>query len=49
MGSLIYDAIQLRDYPVLTSSFLIISILVIIANIIADVIILMVDPRARED
>ncbi|PWR71313.1 ABC transporter permease [Methanospirillum lacunae] len=49
MGSLIYDAIQLRDYPILTSSFLIISLLVIIANIIADIIILMVDPRARED
>jgi len=47
MGSLIYDAIQLRDYPVLTSSFLIISILVIIANIIADLLILIYDPRVR--
>nr|WP_319538708.1 ABC transporter permease [uncultured Methanospirillum sp.] len=49
MGSLIYDAIQMRDYPVLTSSFLIISILVIIANIIADILIFIYDPRARGD
>jgi peptide/nickel transport system permease protein len=49
MGSLIYDAILQRDYPVLTSSFLIISILVIIANISADILILILDPRVRGD
>jgi peptide/nickel transport system permease protein len=49
MGSLIYDAILLRDYPVLTGSFLVISILVIFANITADILILILDPRVRSE
>jgi peptide/nickel transport system permease protein len=47
MGSLMYDAILLRDYPVLTGLFLVISLLVILANIIADILIVMLDPRVR--
>ena len=49
MGSLMYDAILLRDYPVLTGLFLIISILVILANITADILILILDPRVRSE
>ncbi|PKL60856.1 MAG: ABC transporter permease, partial [Methanomicrobiales archaeon HGW-Methanomicrobiales-4] len=38
MGSLIYDAILLRDIPILTGSFLVISALVILANMSVDII-----------
>ena len=47
MGSLIYDAILLRDYPILTSTFLIISVLIIVANLIADLLSAILDPRMR--
>lgn len=45
MGSLVYDAILLRDYPVLTGTFLVISIFVILANIISDILCILLDPR----
>lgn len=47
MGSLIYDAILLRDIPVLTGSFLIISILVVITNFSVDILTAVIDPRVR--
>ncbi|HWQ66728.1 MAG TPA: ABC transporter permease [Methanospirillum sp.] len=47
MGSLIYDAILLRDIPILTGSFLMISVLVILANICVDSISAILDPRVR--
>lgn len=47
MGSLIYDAILLRDIPILTGSFLLISALVILANVSVDIISALVDPRVR--
>nr|WP_319540608.1 ABC transporter permease [uncultured Methanospirillum sp.] len=49
MGSLIYDAILVRDIPILTGSFLIISIFVILANISVDIISAVIDPRIRMD
>jgi peptide/nickel transport system permease protein len=45
MGSLVYDAILLRDYPVLTGSFLVISVFVILANILSDILSIILDPR----
>jgi peptide/nickel transport system permease protein len=47
MGSLIYDAILLRDIPILTGSFLVISIFVILANLIVDILSAAIDPRVR--
>ena len=47
MGSLIYDAILLRDIPVLTGSFLVISVFVILANLSVDLISVLIDPRIR--
>ena len=47
MGTLIYDAIGARDYPLLQSAFLIIAICVLIANFIADVLYPYLDPRTR--
>ncbi len=48
MGTLIYEALLSRDYPVLQGSFLIITLMVIGANLIADILYGFIDPRVRE-
>ncbi len=48
MGNLIYSALLYRDYPVLQGAFLIITIMVITANMIADYLYALIDPRVRE-
>jgi len=45
MGRLLYDAIGARDYPVLMGLFTILSLMVIVANVITDVIYAVIDPR----
>ena len=47
LGTLTYDALQNRDYPVLQGVFLLISIAVIMANLAADLLYGMLDPRVR--
>ncbi|MCK4270895.1 MAG: ABC transporter permease, partial [Methanogenium sp.] len=47
MGTLIYDAILGRDYPVLQGAFLVIAITVILANLLADILYGIIDPRVR--
>jgi peptide/nickel transport system permease protein len=47
MGSLIYDALLSRDYPVLQGSFLIITVMVVSANLLADLLYSRLDPRVR--
>jgi peptide/nickel transport system permease protein len=47
MGNLIYDALLSRDYPVLQGSFLILTIMVILANLAADLLYSHLDPRVR--
>ncbi|MCC6018340.1 MAG: ABC transporter permease [Candidatus Verstraetearchaeota archaeon] len=47
VGRLIYDAMMMRDYPVLQGAFLIISISVILANYVADIVYGILDPRIR--
>lgn len=47
MGTLIYQSILSRDYPVLQGTFLIISFMVIIANYLTDWIYNWIDPRVR--
>jgi len=47
IGGWIWDAINFRDYTVLMAIFYIISICVIIANIIADMLYGILDPRIR--
>lgn len=47
MGTLIFDALQSRDYPVLQGCFLIITLMVLAANIFADIVYGSVDPRIR--
>ncbi|HUK27913.1 MAG TPA: ABC transporter permease [Candidatus Acidoferrales bacterium] len=45
MGLLIYRAILTRDYPVLQGSFLVVTVAVIIANFVADMLYPLLDPR----
>jgi peptide/nickel transport system permease protein len=47
MGTLIYEGIAARDYPLLQAAFLIITICVLLANFIADLLYSRLDPRMR--
>lgn len=45
MGTLIYDAINSRDYPLIQGIFMIITLMVVSANLVADWIHQLLDPR----
>ena len=47
IGRLMYEAIIEMDYPVLMGGFIMVSLVVVIANIITDLIYLFIDPRIR--
>ena len=47
LGSLTVLALQERDYPVLQATFLLLSVAVVIANLVADLLYGMLDPRVR--
>ena len=47
LGLLSYEAMQSRDYPVLQAVFLIASVAVIVANLIADIMYYYLDPRVN--
>lgn len=47
MGRLIFDAIEFRDYPTLQGCFLMLSLLVVTANLGADLLYRRLDPRTR--
>jgi peptide/nickel transport system permease protein len=47
LGTLTVDAVSARDYPVLQGIFLLLSISVVAANLIADIVYGRLDPRVR--
>ena len=47
LGRLLYEGVLNRDYPVLQGAFLIVTVSVIAANILADLIYPFIDPRVR--
>jgi len=47
IGRLTWDALQKRDFPVLQGVFLILATVVILANFVADIISLYIDPRLK--
>jgi peptide/nickel transport system permease protein len=49
LGFLLYRAVGFKDYPLMQGIFLIITITVLVANLLADVIYLMLDPRTRKE
>lgn len=47
MGTLIYEAVNTKDFPVLQTCFLFIGICVVLFNLLADVLNMAIDPRTR--
>lgn len=47
MGRLMYDAILARDYPVVMAASFLFATLVIVANLVADLLYALADPRIR--
>jgi len=47
MGTLIYEAVKARDYPVLQGAFLAVSLTVLAGNVLADALYAVLDPRVR--
>lgn len=47
LGTLAVDALRARDYPVLQGVFLLLSVSVVVANLIADLVYGLLDPRVR--
>lgn len=48
MGYVLFEAVTNEDYPLMQGIFLMITILVLLANLFADVIYVALDPRTRE-
>ncbi|WP_316861843.1 ABC transporter permease [uncultured Cohaesibacter sp.] len=49
MGTLAFDAVGARDYPVLQASIMVLSLMIIIVNLLVDIIYGLVDPRIRTE
>lgn len=49
MGTLIYNAIQSRNYPVVRAGVLVIAFLFVLANLLADLVYTYLDPRIQLD
>jgi peptide/nickel transport system permease protein len=47
VGYLIYQAVTTHDYPLIQGTFFILAVAVITANLVADIILSIVDPRIR--
>ncbi|MBI2780772.1 MAG: ABC transporter permease [Chloroflexi bacterium] len=47
LGTLTVDALEARDYPVLQGVFLLLSVSVVVANLVADLLYGLLDPRVR--
>jgi len=47
VGNLTYQALKMRDFPVLQCVFLVVAVAMLMANLVADVIYTYVDPRVR--
>jgi peptide/nickel transport system permease protein len=48
LGNLMYEAIKNDDYPLLQGIFLLVTISVVAANFIADIVYRLIDPRVKE-
>ncbi len=48
IGSVLFKAAQVQDYPLMQGIFLVITITVLIANMLADLMYVFLDPRTRE-
>jgi len=48
LGSLMYEALKARDYPLLQGVFLLVTVTVVVANYITDIMYSYIDPRVKE-
>jgi peptide/nickel transport system permease protein len=48
LGYLLYEAVTSQDYPLMQAIFLLITVAVLVAAVLADIVNAMIDPRARE-
>jgi peptide/nickel transport system permease protein len=49
LGRMMYEAVQKRDYPVLQGSFLLLAVSVIVANLLAEILYSVLDPRVQAE
>jgi peptide/nickel transport system permease protein len=49
LGRLMYESVQKRDYPVLQGTFLLLAVSVILANLLAEILYSVLDPRVKPD
>jgi peptide/nickel transport system permease protein len=49
LGFLLFRAVQYKDYPLMQGIFLVITVAVLVANLLADVVYLLLDPRTRKE
>lgn len=49
IGYQLFEAVSNEDYPLMQGIFLVITIAVLVANLLADVVYVLLDPRARQD
>jgi peptide/nickel transport system permease protein len=47
IGLTLYNAVQSHDYPLMQAAFLIIALVILVANLLSDVVYVIIDPRAR--
>jgi peptide/nickel transport system permease protein len=49
LGTLTYDAIQSRNYPIVRGAVLVVAVLFVLANLVADLSYRFLDPRIRDE
>ena len=49
MGTLAFDAISARDYPVLQGSITVLALCIVLINLLVDIAYGLVDPRIRTE
>jgi peptide/nickel transport system permease protein len=49
IGYVLYQAVTNEDYPLMQGVFLIITLAVLVANVVADGVYVLLDPRTRQD
>jgi peptide/nickel transport system permease protein len=49
LGVVLFEAVRNQDYPVMQLVFLLITVTVLVANLIADSVYVLLDPRTRQE
>ena len=49
IGFILFNAVQAEDYPLMQAIFLLIAVIVLVANFLADLLYLVLDPRVRQE